>query len=90
MRSYLPVLAASVVLGFAATAYAADTPASGVVPAAISYSSNDGIECHHLVHQGDLTSITECRDRAGWERQRHMMTQKAIFDLQLRGEIQRR
>ncbi|GEM_PF-2195787 len=90
MRIRLSAIAASVVLGLSVTAYAADAPAQNGVPTAISYSSNDGIECHHIVHQGILTSITECRDRAGWERQRHMLTQKTIFDLQLRGEIQRR
>jgi hypothetical protein len=88
MRSSIVIATAGFALLLSGAAYADQATSQDAVPSPISYSSNDGPECHHLVHQGMVTSIVECRDQAGWERQRHMMTQQEILMMQIHSDIQ--
>ena len=89
MRILLPAIVAGVALGFLGTAFADDTASDTAVASPITYSSDDGITCHHLVHEGEITSVVGCRDKAGWERQRHA-TEQAILEFQIRSLVKRR
>ncbi len=85
MRACLSILVTGIAFGMSSAAFAGS--AAGALPTPISYSSNDGMECHALVHEGEITRIVECRDKAGWERQRHLITEQTIIQMQLRSEL---
>ena len=95
MRVSVIVLASLAGLALSSGAYAAEvqsTPADqDTFSQSIAYvSTGDEQSCHHLVHQGELVQVVQCHSQSGWDRLRHSTTQKAIFDLQLRAELQRR
>jgi len=85
MRACLSALVTGIALCASGAAFAGS--AQDEMPTSISYSSNDGMECHALVHEGEITRIVECRDKAGWERQRHLITEQTIIQMQLRSEL---
>lgn len=85
MRTLLPLLAAGLALGLSGGALADEATTS--TPQPVSYSSNDGITCHHMVHEGEVTSVVQCHSQAGWERLRHV-TQQSIYEFQIHALVE--
>lgn len=91
MRATLLALASGLLLCASGAALAADGDASAAppsVPEPVAYSANDGnVTCHHMVHEGMVTSVVQCHTQAGWDRLR-LQTQEAVSDFQLRGHLE--
>lgn len=92
MRATLLWLTAGLLVAVSSAAMATDDttvvsqgaapPPVVTTPAPISYSADDGkVTCHHMVHEGMVTSVVQCHTQAGWDRLR-MLTQQRIMELQ--------
>jgi hypothetical protein len=90
MRVTVLVLASSVALAFATTAFA-DTEMSAVTPqptamaqpiSATSADDSKTVICHHLVHEGVLMPHQVCLTKHSWEMMR-LQTQRTVSDFEL-------